>query len=457
MAAGGARASGEGIPDLGTEALGEGSAQIASPQNMTAPWYNPAGLAGLSGPIIEIDLRLAWHRVGFQRLQADGSNPHVWDPVNNNANITPLSTVPTGGFAVPIRAMPFPFVASLGGFPFNGATGYQYPDPAALQKNGLTPAQIEMAAPQRYSSILSSSKIYVAALGVAARPISWLDLGANLQFVNASFGTRQSISSGITAGEYSEFDAALQIAGHDFMRLSGAFGLTARLPWGLVFGASYQLPYRFHATGTLTADIPPTLTSIGAKLSGSDATLSFTFPWYFRAGLRLVRRVFEVELASTVDGWSTLDNIRIVPHNISIDLGTNSHTALPTLILPQQLQNAVSVRLGGELHVGELAPSVKGLTLRAGALYETSAVPEQRQTLSLPNWARGSLSVGGSYDIGRFTLSAAWAHFIQPERDVRDSTVKQTVALPGAAPTIIGNGNYTSDLDLFGCSVLMRF
>jgi len=84
-------------------------------------------------------------------------------------------------------------------------------------------------------------------------------------------------------------------------------------------------------------------------------------------------------------------------------------------------------------------------------------VPEDRQSLSLPNWARGSLSFGFSYDIKPFTLSFAYAHFVQPERDVRDSTVKQVVALPGTAPTVVGNGDYTSQLDLFSLSVLMRF
>jgi len=456
MWAGRAAASGEGIPDLGTEALGEGSAQIAQPQNLTALWYNPAGLAGLDGPLAQIDFRLTWHRVGFQRLDADGTNPQGFDPIQNQANLTPLAVVPMGGFAMPLKFMPVPFVVSVGGFPFNGATGYQYPDPAALRASGLTPEQVEQAAPQRYASIASASKIYVAALGAAARILPWLDLGADLQLVEAAFSTKQSVSAGVAPGEDSDLDAALSISGSDFFRLSGAFGATAHLPWGLLLGASYQLPYRFHATGNLTADIPPTLQGLGAQLVGSAASLSFTFPWYFRAGLRLVRPVYEIELAGTIDGWSTLDNIRIVPHGVSIELDGKS-TPIPTLILPQQLQNAYSARLGGELHVGQLASWGRGLTVRAGLLYETSAVPEDRQSLSLPNWARGSLSFGFSYDIKPFTLSFAYAHFVQPERDVRDSTVKQVVALPGTAPTVVGNGDYTSQLDLFSLSVLMRF
>jgi len=95
--------------------------------------------------------------------------------------------------------------------------------------------------------------------------------------------------------------------------------------------------------------------------------------------------------------------------------------------------------------------------VRAGALYETSAVPDYRQSVSIPDWARGSLSVGATYSFTHVDLAIAYAHFIQPERDVRDSQVTQVVALPTYPGTIVGNGNYSSQLDLFSLSFSSRF
>ncbi len=452
LGAGRAAASGEGIPDLGTEALGEGSAQIASPRNLSALWLNPAGLAGVTDVQLQFDFRLPWHRVQFQRLDADGGNREGFEPVANAGGVALTAAAPLCGIAWPLHALPFPSTIALGGFPFNGATGYQYPDPRALAAAGYTSTQIEQAAPQRYSSILSASKIYVAAAAFSIRPLDWLDLGAELQLANASFGSTQAVASGVIGGEDPDFDAVLDIHAHDYLRPSGAFGLTVRLPEGLAIGLSYQLPYRFHASGNLGATLSQTLQELGADLEGSQANISLTLPWYLRGGIRFSRPAWEVELAGTVDGWSTLDNIRISSQGIYVVLG-GKKTALPTLILPQQLTNAGSARLGGELHLGAITSWGQGLTVRAGLLYESSAVPEERQNVSLPNWARASVSIGATYELSRYSIAVAWAHFIQPDRDVFDSTVKQTVALPGNAPTVVGDGIYSSQLDLFSLSL----
>jgi long-subunit fatty acid transport protein len=432
-----------------------GAAQVASPNNLTALWYNPAGLAALDQVTLQLDFRLTWHRVGFQRLDASGANPENFARVQNGGGLNLTSAAPTGGVSIPIRSLPIPFNVSLGGFPFNGATGYSYPDPRALFANGETAREVEQHAPQRYSSILSASKIYVGAFAVSARPLPWLDLGAELQLANASFSSTQSVSAGVAPGEYADLDAVLQISGRDYFRVSGSFGLTARLPDDLVFGMSYQLPYRFHASGSLTAYVPRTLQAIGATLEGSDATLSLTLPWYFRAGLRLRKPAYEIELATTVDGWSTLDNIRIDTQGVFVSVA-GKKTQLPELILPQKMSNAVSVRLGAEWHLSEFYRQLEGLTVRCGALVETTAVPDYRQSISLPNWGRGSLSVGATQQLGRFAIALAYAHFIQPDRDIRDSQVKQVVALPGTSATIVGNGDYSSQLDLFSLSISTR-
>ena len=452
----GAFASGLGIPDLGAEALGQGGAQVAAPGNLTALWYNPAGLMGIEDVSLQMDPRVVWHRVGFQRLSATGSNPQGYAAVRNSGGPGLSSMAPIGGLAVRWNGGPVPMVFSVGGFPLNGATGYSYPDPDALRRAGSTTKEITQQAPQRYASIYSASKVYIAAVAVAARVLPWLDAGAEFQLANASFNSRQSVASGLVAGENPDLDAQLSLDGSDFGRPSGAFGLSAQLPGGLCAGLSYQLPYRFHASGTLTADIPPTLIAAGASINGQDARFHVTLPWYWRAGVRLRRPLFEVELAATLDGWSTYHQVRVVPQNISFKLGGTTQV-LPEIVLRKDLNDAGSLRLGGEFHAGELWPLVRGLTLLAGALYETSAVPGERQSLDLMHWARASLSAGASFTSGSWTFAAGYSHFLQPDRQVRSSTVVQTIALPGNIPTVVGNGDYSSQVDQISISAAVRF
>ena len=144
-----------------------------------------------------------------------------------------------------------------------------------------------------------------------------------------------------------------------------------------------------------------------------------------------------------------------MPDNIRFTLG-GSTTQLPEIILRKGLTDTTSVRLGGKVHLGKLSRSLQGISLSAGALYEGSAVPSERQSLDLAHWARGAGTVGVTYDTGRWAFSLAYAHFFQPDRRVRDSTVQQVVALPGTVPTIVGNGDYSSQIDLVSASVLLR-
>jgi hypothetical protein len=456
LGASAAGAAGLGIPDLGGDALGQAGAQIASPGNLTALWYNPAGLASIDGILVlQLDPRATWHRVGFQRLTSAGTNPQGFAPVENGGGISLTSLAPIGGAAWRIPDAPVPMVVALGGFPYNGATGYNYIDPDALRAGGATGRVVQQLAPQRYANIFSGNKVYIAALGFAARPWDWLDLGATFQLVNASFASKQSVSSGLAQGEDPNLDAQLKLSGADYLRPSGSFGLSVHLPHGFDVGLVYQLPYRIHANGTITADLSPALVAAGAAIQGQDARFHLTLPWFWRAGVRFKRPLFEVELAATFEGWSTYSQVRIVPADIRFTLG-GSTTQLPEIILQKGLTDTGSVRLGGKLHLGKLAHALEGLTVNAGALYEGSAVPSERQSLDLAHWARGAGTLGVTYDTGRWAFSVAYAHFVQPDLAVRDSTVQQVVALPGTVPTVVGNGDYTSQIDLLSASVLVR-
>ncbi len=441
------RGSGLGIPDLGASALGQAGATVARPGDLSAIYYNPAGLAGQEGIGILLDGRAVRHEVTFQRLTADGTNPAGFFSVTNS---NPPRVAPVLGVSWHGVAYQVPYTLALGGFPSNGTTGYQYPDPSALRASGSSDNDITRLAPQRYSSIESTSKTYTATLAAGARVLPWLDLGVGLQAGFAFLSSRQAVSASPVTGEYPGFDAIVRLSAQDLFRPSAIFGASAQLPLGLVAGASYQLPLHFHASGSLTAELPPSAASLGAAIHGDRIEADVVFPWVARAGLRLIRGDFELELAGTIEGWSSLREIRITPMGIDVEvLGKSS--PLPPLVLHKELRNAGSLRLGGQWR------ALSWLTLRAGVLGETSAVPEERQALDDVHWQRlaGTLGASARYRNLEFTL--AYAHFLQPTRQVRDSQVTQVSAFASVPPTVIGNGDFSSQIDLLAAAVEIRF
>ncbi|MBS2025511.1 MAG: hypothetical protein JST92_24190 [Deltaproteobacteria bacterium] len=454
--AGPAAASGLEIPDLGTESMGQGCSTIAGPTDFSAIYYNPAGLAQQGGLRIQADSRATLHKVTFQRLQADGTNPKGFVSVSNAGGVNVTSLAPMAGFSYRFDKSPVPVTIAAGGWPYSSATGYDYPDPVELRAAGANEANIGVATPQRYSSVLSASKIYTAAAGFGAQVTDWLDVGATLQFITADFETRVAVASGIVSNEDTNFDAVISISGKQWFKPTGSFGVTAHLPEGFVVGGAFQLGAAFNAAGNLQADLTPSLTAAGAKLNGNAIDVAVNLPWTARLGVRMIRTDWEVELSGTLVGWHVLKAETITPHDITVDvLGTS--TPLPTLQIEKDLKNAGSIRLGGLYRLGALHPSLNMFTARAGGLVETSAVSKEHQSLDLMNWGRGAFSLGLGTSLGALAIEASFMHYIQPDREVRDSQVVQVVALPGKQGTVVGNGDYGSTINLLSLSLKYRF
>ena len=422
-----------GIPDLGAPALGQAGATVARPADLTALYYNPGALAFLEGVQVYADVRAIDQRITYQRLDSAGLNPQNWAPVSNS-----------GGAAIsPIIAASWhhgPLTLALGGHPFPGATGFEYPDPQADANPHATP--------QRYLSIESHNKIYVPVLAGAVQLAPWLGVGAGLQLPVAYFDTRQSVYAGPVPGEYPEFDANLNLSGHQWFAVSGVFGVSAQpLPW-LLAGAAFQLRTKFHAQGTVYATLPQASTDLGLTVTGNRALIDVMFPWVLRAGVRLVQPSWSLELAGTFEKWSMLKRITVTPEDISVQLH-GLQLDLPQFILEKDLQDAGSVRLGGEWRVKPW------LALRAGALYETNAIPENRQSLDWVAWQRFSFNAGVAVSVGRVEVALSGARFVQPDRDVRDSALHQLTAFP-VQGTVIGDGNFHSGLTVAAISANYR-
>src|SRR5205823_3872577 len=111
-------AAGMTIPDLGAAALGQGAATVARPDDLTAIYYNPAGLAGQEGTRVQLDVRAVQHGVTFQRLAADGGNPQNFAAISNSGG---PSVGPIVAASRRFQLYGIPATAALGGFPNAGS------------------------------------------------------------------------------------------------------------------------------------------------------------------------------------------------------------------------------------------------------------------------------------------------------------------------------------------------
>src|SRR5205814_2632748 len=124
-------------------------------------------------------------------------------------------------------------------------------------------------------------------------------------------------------------------------------------------------------------------------------------PWIARVGARWVQPKWEAELALTWDAWSRYHEVTFEPQGVAFQIGTTTTVKVPNIHLLKGMKDAQSVRLGGVYKPGG---ALEWLTLRAGILGETSAVPEEYTSIDQAHWERLSLGLGASARLGRFEL-----------------------------------------------------
>lgn len=454
-------AAGLSIPDLGANALSQGAAQIASPDDLSAVYYNPASLALHGGVRAMVDARAVRHFLRFYRREADGSNEAGWRDVSNEGGMT---VAPMFGIAWRLEKPNLPKIAfAFGGHPASGYSGYSFPDSheirAELPGSGSRfDEETEQRSPQRYALIEQDSLSYTLALSVSVEMTPWLLLGATYQNPIVRMRSRQvvSLSENDKVSESILYDGILEIEAWDKFTPVGVLGATFRLPQGVDVGMSVQLPTTYEADGTMSIAMPPLVEGKGVKLEGNEASLTLKTPLIARLGARLRREAFEAELAFTYDGWSRYNEVVLTPRNVQV-VRDGVGKDLGQFKLPKKMHDTFSVRAGGLFRLGSLSKSLAPFSLRAGAVFDPTAVPDERISLDQAHWTRFSLNAGVGVTVGRFDAVVAYAHYIQADKTVTNSEVMQARTSHTDKATVIGNGVYQSSIDIFAASVSARF
>jgi long-subunit fatty acid transport protein len=446
---GAARAAGYYYPDSGTRCIARAGAIIASVDDLTALYHNPAALVRLDAAQAFASVTGIEQYVEFDRADEPEAGL-AFDPVHNDA---PWMAIPalaaSSTFGVPRTTFGIGLISPQ-------APDYRYPADGA----------------QRYILVDSLLWQFGGVATVAHRFTDWLALGLGLEWWVVRIEEELTASSGMAGVEPTEdpaMDLGIALRAWDaFTPSVNAGALVDPLPW-LTLGLSVQPPIRFEAAGSLTTDFTGHAWSgvliDGEVFTDDDVTLLLTLPLVARGGVQVrPTERLDLEFAAVFEDWSVLDVITVTDMDLVIrterPLLAEDAVVTNDVELVAGYQDAWSFRLGGAL---VLSPRVVG---RLGALYETSGVPLRTQGVGLVDGDKWGIGTGGTLRLGPADLDLGVARQYVANRRIEDSLLTQlTLEVDPADPEasqvthgkIVGNGHYTSRLTYLSAALTWRF
>lgn len=441
-----AQAAGFYFTDSGTRAIGRGSAVVASVDDLSALYHNPGALARLRQAQAFVSLSGVDQYVEFDRMDEPDEGLD-FDPINNQG---PFMLVPaiglSGSLGVPRTTFAIGFISP------------QAPDP-------LYPSD----GPQRYSLTDELLWEFAAVAGAGVQITDWWAFGATFQarMLRAQMALALTTAEGDAADQ--DIDIGFEIS--DWFAPNFQLGtIVDPLPW-MSIGASYQPATHYHTTGSIEADFEGHVFHDLGFLDGTsfideDVTAEITMPAIARFGIDFhPSDRWDVEIAGAWEGWHVWDEIVITDVDLVIDVAENDfikEDAVVTndIVIPAAYQNVWSARLGGSFDV------VPKLTLRAGGYYETSAVPDKFQGVTLVDGDKVGFGLGAGLHLGRVDIDAAFGETFFIPRDITDSELEQLVLdLDLAHPElsevgkgkVVGNGHFSSRLTFISMAMTWRF
>ena len=448
-------AQGFGIYELGSCGMGRAGTGVAAPcGDGSAIFFNPAGLAGLTG----------WHISGGGTL------------IKAVGNFTRDSTLAKTDLHNPWIPVPSVYVA-YGATPKLGV-GIGLFAPYGLE------TRWPLSFDGRYTGYDNIIRNIYIQPSVAYQVTPWLSLGGGLDIVNGHVELNQRLYlsqqviplAGLPPGTtFAQFGIA---PGTDFANVhleashtkvtGGHFGAIAKVSDRFSIGARFLMHAEIDYAGTATftqvptgviipttvivgPDTIPAGTPLDAVLQGlgvftgllpnQAVTTTITNPEQFVVGVSY----------KPMPGWTLYGDYQYtwwgtrfaaLPINFS-------NPATPSLLLNTYYQNTSDFRLGAEW-----VKNAK-LTLRGGYLYNTAAAPPETVTPLLPEGARNELTAGAGV-----ALSPKWSvdfayQFIK-QNDRRGRTRDLSGATSGQLLEL-NNGLYSFSAHLVGFSLAYTF
>jgi long-chain fatty acid transport protein len=453
-------ASGYFYPDVGVSAIGRGGANVAGADDLSALWYNPAALRRIKGPRLDFELATIGQSVRYQRASdvliddAGEAYSQSYAAVEDQARPLP---VPTIGFANDFGSEKTTF-----------ALGFYSPMAPPVHT-------YDSAGAQRYN--LVSSEMIQASFGpaLAHQVTDWLSLGlgvtGNVLRVKQDLDIHMFIPlTGFDLGDFGDpaGDVGFSLAAQDSFLLSANAGLLIEPPGGRwAIGLSYRPPTTYTADGTIVADFSnhflyesedPSKEIILDPSASSTMQVIVKMPMIVKAGI-LVRptEALEIEADFVWEGWSVNEALVVKGVNFLVETTLAPVEIATDVELPAGFQDAWSLRLGGEYALND------NYSVRAGALYEVSAVPTSALGLGQIDMNKVGYGTGVVWRVNeQFSLDASFGQLFFETTEVTDSTIEAVMvnAISGEVledAEVVGNGIYEASAMMGGLSLSYVF
>lgn len=450
-----ARAGGMEVGDTGAEALGRGGAFVAKADSPAAVNYNPAGFVKLRGHHIAISANAVHSIYDFTR--ASDSQREV----AGAAYPTISSTKPW--FAAPLHMMAttdlgyFQRLTFAAGFYAPAATGSAYP--AEIEDSSGK----KVSSPQRYDMVETGGLMMFPSVGVAFRPVEWLDIGLTFQWVitQVQAKTYGTASAACESAEDPGCDIVMDVEGQDLFAPTGSAGVLLRPTRNLELGGLLRLPSKSELKGKADVTVGASLKRMESYLKypfidpeSPELTLTNVYPLMMRLGARYIFRSGDEERGD-IEANFTFENWAAASERVVTIEGKSMNKPMDPVVMDSRLKNTFGVRLGGSYRL-RLARSLE-LVLRGGTFFETESTDVSDTSLQVLGARRIGLTGGMGLRWGRFALDAAYAHLFVPSRVVNQSSVTaQDFTASGSGP-VVGNGTYRASVDILSVQLSVAF
>jgi long-chain fatty acid transport protein len=455
-----AHAAGLYFSDRGVRPLGRGGAFVAGADDVSAIWYNPAGLADAGSSFLFDSAWLNFSSSFARQTNVPSAGNTVYtdsfQTVNGN---TPFLPLPTIGGSYKIG----PVTLALGAFaPYTAVASY----PLTLADGSPSPS--------RYSLVsLNGSALVVTGLWAAYKPVKWFRFGLGIEALVGNFDSTVVFSacppsSLVCAAEDPQYDAFSQLKVGPIVSPSANGGFTFLAGEHVRIGISGQAPFAIDAPATVTVRLPNAPEFDNASQQGTNAHVKFNLPGVLRGGVegRFNAGPGELRIEATYERefWDNHQTIDIVPDNITL-VGIKafpSPFAVSPISIPRGFQDSNSFRLGGEYR---FKIAGYGVDARLGGNYETSAIPTPYLSPLTVDMNKFFLGLGGSLHIAdHWRLDAVYGHVFASTVYVDPATAQVPKVNPvqgnpaaSALSERVNGGTYTAQADILGVGLNYRF
>ena len=430
-----AHAGGYYIGPIGGKAVGRAGAFTARADDLSAVYYNPAGLSFLDGLHVQLDNKLSYNFFEFQRqplTDTTGMVTTTFEPVQSETTFQPLT--PLLGVGYGISDWAFALVAYAG----SGVSNMDFPEDG----------------PQRYMMVSREGLFVNYALNVAWQPTPKLSIGAGVQVVTVPSLRYQLVINGGPAGfggdnpVMNNLDIMATVEGTDPFTLNAVLGVLYKVSPAFELGLSGQvLPSKIEAKGPISLDAvnyDDAVETYRGPDAADDVTLTLPLPMTARLGARYINRradgseLFDIELDLTYETLSDVERFTMDSNGMVAEFQSNE-IEIGTIQVEKQWNDTIGASLGGDFNaIQDL------LTVRAGAYWESAASDPEYTNVDFITGTQLGGTVGASLLFGDLSLALAYEFRYQPEvtNQTAEGRVYQVAPLQSDATPVVNGGTY---------------